>query len=419
MFEVGLAEKAAQAHALLADLAAAVDSQTSGPEAVEALTEVLAAVRQGELATCRLIERVDRSVEYAYDGAASTTSYVRGVCRERGSWVSRRLQLGRALADRLPSTGKAWAAGDCGLEHAEVIMRATASVDDRQLAGEVEVFLAGQAPGLTPTELRVVADELLAQLAPEESAADTARKRAAQHLHVSKTLDGMSRLDGWLDAEAGLIVANAIEAFTRKPDPDGDLLTESAGRRRADALVQLCRHAMTHAASCNGQGGSRHTIVVGLSAYALRDGLGTAGIDGGGTLPAAAVRRMACDAGIIPALYGSDSEIVDFGRRARTPPAGLRAKLVARDGGCTFPGCDRPPSWTEAHHRRHWTAGGITEEDNLHLLCCHHHHLVHEGGWRITVSPPTEHHQQRSVWFHPPDGRPPLRGQRRPLIRRM
>jgi hypothetical protein len=292
-------------------------------------------------------------------------------------------------------------------------------VDDAQLAAEVEVFLAGQAPGLSPSELRVVADELLAQLAPEESAADTARKRAAQHLHVSKTLDGMSRLDGWLDAEAGLIVAKAIEAFTRKPDPDGDLVTEGPARRRADALVQLCRHAMAHAASCNGEDGSKHTIVVGLSADALRDGLGTAGVDGGGVLPAAAVRRMACDAGIIPALYGSDSEIVDFGRRARTPPAGLRAKLVARDGGCTFPGCDRPASWTEAHHRRHWTAGGITEEDNLHLLCCHHHHLVHEGGWRITVSPPTEHHQQRSVWFHPPDGRPPLLGQRRPLIRRM
>jgi hypothetical protein len=268
---------------------------------------------------------------------------------------------------------------------------------------------------LTPTELAVLADELREQLAPEESAADTAKKRAAQGLHVSKTLDGMARLDGWLDPEAALIVAQAVEAFTRKPDPGGDLLTESAARRRADALVQLCRHAMTHATSCNGEGGSRHTIVVGLSAQALRDGLGTAAVDGGGVLPAASVRRMACDAGIIPALYGSESEIVDFGRRSRTIPAGLRAKLVARDGGCTFPDCDRPASWTEAHHRRHWSAGGSTDEANLHLLCTHHHHLVHEGGWKITVS----NDRQHNVWFHPPNGKPPRAAQRRPLIRRM
>jgi hypothetical protein len=226
MFDSGLAAKAAHAHAVLADLAAAVDGETSGAAVGEALSEVLAAVRQGELATCRLIERVDRCGEYAVDGAASSTAYVRGLCGERGSWVSRRVRLGRALADRLPATGKAWQAGDLGLEHAEVIARAIGDLDDEQLASEVETFLAGVAAGLDPRELAAVADEIRAQATPEESAADTERKRARQRLRLSDTLDGMWRLDGWLDAEAALIVAKAIEAFTRKPDPGGDLLTE-------------------------------------------------------------------------------------------------------------------------------------------------------------------------------------------------
>jgi hypothetical protein len=124
---------------------------------------------------------------------------------------------------------------------------------------------------------------------------------------------------------------------------------------------------------------------------------------------------MACDAGIIPAVYGADSEILDFGRRTRTINAGLRHFLVARDGGCVWPGCDRPPSWTEAHHRLHWLEHeGETEPENLDLLCLHHHHKVHEGGWEMTIG----HDPDRTPRFWPPDGRPPIQGQRRPLLRK-
>ena len=90
----------------------------------------------------------------------------------------------------------------------------------------------------------------------------------------------------------------------------------------------------------------RHTIVIGLSEQALRDGLGVGGTPEGQRLPAAALRRMACDANIIPAVYDGDSQIFDFGRSTRSTPAGLRRFIIARDGGCVFPGCDRPPSWT-------------------------------------------------------------------------
>lgn len=123
---------------------------------------------------------------------------------------------------------------------------------------------------------------------------------------------------------------------------------------------------------------------------------------------------MACDGGIIPTVYGADSETLDFGRRTRTIGHGLRHYLVARDGGCTFPGCGRPPSFTEAHHREHWLEHhGETRPDNLDLLCSHHHHLLHEGGWSMSIGDDAD----RTPWFHPPDGRPPLRGKRHPLLR--
>ncbi len=382
MFDDGLQAKAAQFHALAAELSAAVGADTSGTLAVELLPDVLAAVRAGELATCRLIERADRSGEYATDGAASTTAFVRAISGEHAGWVSRRVALGRALADQLPATSATWQAGQLGLDHATVIWHAINDLTDPDLAGQLEAFLAAQAPALNPTELKAVAAELRAQAAPEESAAATAKKRAAQKLCLSQTLDGMWRLDGWLDDEAGLIVSRALAAFTRKPDPDGDLLTETPGHRRAEALVQLARHATAHADSCSGENtGSRHTILIGLHHQQLLDSLGTAGIDGGTTLPAATVRRMACDARLIPVVYGTESEVLDVGRHSRIFTAAIRRVLIARDGGCVFPDCDRPPSWCESHHRREWTRHhGPTNEENGELLCLHHHQLVHEGG---------------------------------------
>jgi hypothetical protein len=47
--------------------------------------------------------------------------------------------------------------------------------------------------------------------------------------------------------------------------------------------------------------------------------------------------------------------------------------------------CDRPPSWTEAHHIDHWEEHhGRTDIDDGVLLCRFCHLLVHNRGWRIT-----------------------------------
>ena len=161
----------------------------------------------------------------------------------------------------MPVTAKTFEAGDLGLDHAQVIALATKDLQ-QDLAADLEGFLAQQAAPLTPRQLRVVAEELVAAAAPEESAEQAANKRAGQQVNLSETLDGRWRLDGWLDAEAGLIVSKAIAGFLRKPDPEGDLRTESVGSRRAEALVQLARHAGAHAESCHGEGGGRHTIIV-------------------------------------------------------------------------------------------------------------------------------------------------------------
>jgi HNH endonuclease len=85
-----------------------------------------------------------------------------------------------------------------------------------------------------------------------------------------------------------------------------------------------------------------------------------------------------------PVLGGAPARPLEVGRTSRVVSPAQRAALAVRDGGCGFPGCDRPLGWCEAHHLRHWLHGGPTDLENLALLCRAHHRAVHEGGWRLT-----------------------------------
>jgi hypothetical protein len=101
----------------------------------------------------------------------------------------------------------------------------------------------------------------------------------------------------------------------------------------------------------------------------------------------ATAERLLCDCAMSRVVLDADSVPVDLGVTARLPSPAQRRALAARDGGCTFPGCDRPPGWTQAHHVIHWIDDGPTNIDNLALLCHFHHHRVHEGGFGATRGP--------------------------------
>jgi hypothetical protein len=109
------------------------------------------------------------------------------------------------------------------------------------------------------------------------------------------------------------------------------------------------------------------------------------------------VRRLACDAEIIPVVLGTQSEILDLGRAHRLVTPAIWQALVVRDGHCTFPACRRPPLMCHAHHIHHWLNGGETKLDNLALLCGHHHRVIHNTPWEIRLNP----HDKRPE-FQPP-----------------
>jgi hypothetical protein len=386
MFDTGgMAGKVAQATVLLAAVAASITPETSGPAAQEALIEVLTLSTQVDLAVVLLTERVDRSGQFASDGSSSAGSWLRNEAHTSHGWASARVNTGRVLADSLPATRAAWERGELGLEHVDVIRRAVAGLDETQTE-KLDRALAAAAPHASPKDLRDIANLLLEEIVPAGQAAKRDQRTMSMKCHLSDVGDG-GRLDADLDAESTAIIRAALEKYTGKPTPTvNDDGTEGpplkASHRRALALVELCRQALDFGTDHPGSSNKPHLVVT-VSEQQLRSGIGAVRLPGGGIIPVTDLRRMACDAKIIPLVLGSDSMPLDVGRESRTVSPYQRAALNVRDGGCKTPGCDRPPSWTDAHHVWFWIDGGPTDLDWLVLLCRHHHTQVHKGRLRI------------------------------------
>ncbi|MBG6181918.1 HNH endonuclease signature motif containing protein [Arthrobacter sp. CAN_A1] len=162
-----------------------------------------------------------------------------------------------------------------------------------------------------------------------------------------------------------------------------------------DGLVGACRVALA-GGKLSDVGGLRPQVLVTIDYKDLVAEVGRAGTAAfGGLLGARSIRRIACDAEVLPVVLGTKGQILEVGKPRRLFPPSMRKALTARDGGCAFPDCMMPLPWTEAHHIIPWSRGGPTTTDNGVLLCIRHHHLLHQEEWTIQV-------KDRVPWFVPP-----------------
>jgi hypothetical protein len=157
-----------------------------------------------------------------------------------------------------------------------------------------------------------------------------------------------------------------------------------AGQRRVEALTQVCRRSSAVDADGHGSDGPASSdaavhVSISLADLQARTGIGEVlGSTATGTILSPEVlRRLACDAALIPHVLGSAGEHLDLGRVVRLFTRAQRRRLWHRDRGCTYPGCTAPAGWARAHHVRHWADGGPSDVDNAALLCQRHHTLVH------------------------------------------
>ena len=202
---------------------------------------------------------------------------------------------------------------------------------------------------------------------------------------------GMVPMRGVLDPEAAAVLKSAIDPLsvpcpvkdrhghTIEPDP------RSPATRRADALLEIVGRGV--AAADRLPVTDKTKVVVTVEHDVLAGKVRGAGLAmSGDVLSVATVRRLACDAAIIPMVLGTKGEPLDVGRTRRLVTKGLRAALWQRDQGCSFPGCTIPAAWTDAHHVQPWWAGGRTSLLNTALLCRRHHTHVHRHELTATVT---------------------------------
>jgi hypothetical protein len=346
------------------------------------ITEVEASIRASHRRRLELLARVLRC---GYD-LDSYRHLVRVNPAEFKQWVAQ-VELflpsitptGQPLPPLRRVAGAALAEGELSEGHLRELTRAVTTL---KLPDWSEEVLVEAARSVEPKVVRQLADRIRDRI--EQDNVDELDESAAEPADVLYTRDlpgGRVEFWGELSAETGARFTAMLEPLS-VPRPEGPKdLAHRLGEAFADVVSLASRSG-----DLPSEAGERPHISVTIDVEVLRRGVGHAVLDGDRYLSAAQARRIACDAKVIPVVMGADSEILDLGRTKRTVSVAQRKALHARDRGCCFPGCSRPPKWCDAHHLKFWADGGTTDLDNLILLCRGHHTLVHHSQWRIVMT---------------------------------
>jgi len=283
------------------------------------------------------------------------------------AWLRHHAGAGSREASHLTRTAKALRA---------LPRTAGAYVDGRLTTGQVDGIVANLTERTTPVFAEHEAD--LVPVLEAEAVLDVEEPpEAVRELYLTPSLDGRLHGSMTFDAEAGAVVRRALRLAETK-DVDGEP-PRTAARRRADAMVDVCRFYLDHQRSAAGGRHRPHVnVVVTLDELEQRRG---GHLADGTVLPRSTVEVLLCDCALHRVITDAAGTILDYGRATRTAPANLFNALVVRDRHCRHPGCDRGPAWCDAHHVRPWELGGATSLDNLVLKCSRHHHLGHQAGW--------------------------------------
>src|SRR5438552_14286010 len=320
------------------------------------------------------LRRFDKSGEYAADGAIDLVAWLRSRCKLSGSAAAERVGIARQL-EHLPQTEKAFASGQLAYQHVAVMAR-TAEHVGAQAVLKAESSLLRLAETMDPGQFTGVAKTFEHRIDAQAALAEANRAHQRRYLTISEPLDGIVRLDGLLDVEAGALVRNAVNGDTA-PARDDD---RTPGQRRADRLVEL---RQPRAFGSTAGAGPRPHLIIRTTVDTLIGAAGSPGAElDGGIIPTETVRWIACDAAI-SRIIGKGELDAELTRASRSTPPATRRALAARDRGCVAEHCNRPPQWTDTHHVKHWIDQGPTTMSNLILLCRPHHRKVHEGGWGL------------------------------------
>lgn len=379
--------------------------------------------------------------------AVTVEAHRRGTHLDTGlsvhDWLSVRCPgLSRRQVGDLSTTVKAWDAPGHGaireavtnrsmsVARAATLLRALSRVEpvtDAVVYEQVVNLLMPVACQGSDRDLRKATDHLIAvALSDKEKEARVEACRESRGVHESSLADGsLTRFIITADAEGAAAIRAILNSPLAAPSPcaEGDD-TRTATQRRYDALLAVIARGVSSPGAAPSTSKAKIFVTIPLSALLVSlaapltrpaGGCTTAGCTTadaplgsgtaftppsvesgwsptgvgrtftGETLTPGQVRRMACQADLIPTVLGTDSEVLDLGREARLASPAQHKKLWLRDIECTFPGCTVPNTWCDAHHVTWWSRGGPTDIANMALLCGRHHTIVHDKDLSATT----------------------------------
>lgn len=296
--------------------------------------------------------------------------------------------------------------GDLSTTAAEAISRGLGEPNDLVPAD----LLREAAERLLPLAPTTDADELGRLAREERNLIDVAgvaeREGALYEMRSLRMLrrdaTGMRGVAIRLDPENEAIFSNLIDAATgprrggpRFVDPDVVAAAEAlindprtTEQIALDTLIQLMElGAQTNPATLFPRQAAVRIVVSAERRDEQSQAGSVAGIgvleDSREAVSSSTIERTLCSAELTAILLSPDNVPFESSITMRLFTPRQRRALAVRDGGCMFPGCDRPVSWTEAHHITPWSISPKTEVLDGILLCRHHHMLLHDNGWLI------------------------------------
>jgi hypothetical protein len=393
----------------------------SGTELAE-LTVGLAE-QQSRMAAWQLsvAAEADRRKVAVETGDTDTAAWLARLTTESREIAAGGLWLAQKLDTTYVATRAALAAGTLRIDQAHVIVRAAEKAPKQATApqiAEAEELLVGKATGLgnrsgrpmAAKQLRVVArrmfENISVELADEHEAAELERESDRAEIETWFTLhdhgDGTFRGQFVIPELHGSLLRSYLERLTaprmtRFPKGDQPHAVDATlpsevkwSEKLGQGFIELIEHLPTDGhPDHNGIG-----LVVRIDHDKLTGELSSAGVlpggadlDAGVRISARDARRLACNAGIIPAVLGGKSQPLDLGRTRRLHSGAQRRALAALHLTCAIATCERRFAWTEIHHLHPWSHGGATDLADALPLCGHHHRRVHDSGFELHRHP--------------------------------
>jgi hypothetical protein len=378
--------------------------EAGGSELASLLAEVDRLVAAGESARVGVVaEAVSRGEPGSGAEALSPVEWVRRHARSlRGGGAGQVVGLARALA--VPGNAavkEAVVSGRLPVRAAAVVVSEADRLRPLLAEGAEPAVVDGlveMAAEHGPSGCRSLRPALLARYGLDE-VLDREQEAAARFVSLSQPRIGGLGLAEYrlvLDPEGRAVLEAALGPLSAPVPVDGERDLRPADQRRGEALVTLVHRAVAGAESVPVATKAQLFVTVDLDTLRHRLVRETSGATSsaepfgrvgagevlGGTqagtlLSAEVVRRLACDAALVPTVLGSAGQVADVGCLVRLFTPSQVRRLWLRDRGCSFPGCTMPAHWTDAHHLVHWADGGPTDLDNAALLCQRHHTVVH------------------------------------------